>query len=148
VTCYLNRDRIPYSRGLFLVAVALTIALLLRASTQFLALLPLAYVTAYIGLATPPKRSFLLRGDYSYGLYLFGFPMQQVYAMLFMPHPHWLGSIAFGLTCGLGYAWFSWNFVEKPILQRKNQIIAGTNQAFAMLLPRRSAALAPGDDGK
>lgn len=148
VTCHINKDRIPHSRTLFLISLALMTLLLFKASTQYLALPFLAYVTAYIGLTTPVKKTFLLRGDYSYGLYLFGFPMQQVYAQLFMPHLHWLGSIVFALTCGLGYAWFSWNFVEKPVLQRKNQIItvvqAGLDRVLAILPTRRDAEALPG----
>lgn len=127
VVFYINRDQVPHSRLLFVIALVLTVILLGQAWSQHLALPFLAYVTVYLGLKTPAKRTFLLRGDYSYGLYLFGFPMQQVYAMLFMPHLHWLGSIAFALVFGLGYAWFSWNYVEKPVLQRKNQIIAAAN---------------------
>ncbi len=142
VAFHINKDRIPHSRTLFLISLTLMILLLFKASTQYLSLPFLAYVTAYIGLTTPAKKTFLLRGDYSYGLYLFGFPMQQVYAQLFMPHLHWLGSIAFGLTLGLGYAWFSWNFVEKPALQRKNQIIASVQGGMDRALARLPGRLA------
>lgn len=124
------KEHIPHKKIWFVVAFIFMVLLLLKASTQFIALPFIAYVTGYLGLLTPPKKTFLLRGDYSYGLYLFGFPLQQVYAMLFAPNLSWLGSVIFTLTLGLGYAYFSWNFIEKPIMQKKNNIISKFNLAY------------------
>lgn len=144
VVFFLNQQRIPHSLPLFVVALTLMVLLLLRADTQYLALPFLAYVTVYLGLLMPARKTFLLRGDYSYGLYLFGFPMQQMYAMLFLPNLHWFGSIVFGLGLGLAYAAFSWHFVEKPVLQRKKQIISGYDTLRTSLIAtfRRSSPAA------
>lgn len=126
----LLKEHIPHRKVWFVVALISMILLLLKASTQFISLPFIAYVTGYLGLLTPKKKTFLLRGDYSYGLYLFGFPLQQVYAMLFASNLSWLGSVIFTLTLGLGYAYLSWNFIEKPILQKKNIIISNLNSAY------------------
>lgn len=128
------KENIPHRKTWFVVALIGMVLLLFKASTQFLALPFIAYVTCYLGLLTPPKKTFLLRGDYSYGLYLFGFPLQQVYAMLFAQNLSWLGSVIFTLTLGLAYAYFSWNFIEKPVLQKKKNIIYKFNSAYEYVI--------------
>jgi len=140
ITFYFLKDSIPYSKAYFWSAVVIAVVILFRAEGQFLALPFVAYITVYLGLQNPPKKSYLMRGDYSYGLYLFGFPLQQVYAHFFLPqtnglgpYGNWLGSVVFGLTFGLLYAYFSWNVVEKPILKNKNKIIANINK----LIPKK-----------
>lgn len=123
VLAYCYRDKIPFSGGLFAVALVLDLLLTRYAITAYLAVIPTVYVTVYLGLLNPPKYTFLMRGDYSYGLYLFAFPIQQTYALLFPQHRVWWLSIAFTLCLGLAYAAFSWHVIEKPILRRKNEII-------------------------
>jgi peptidoglycan/LPS O-acetylase OafA/YrhL len=123
VLAYCYRDRIPYSGRLFAVALLLDLFLTRNAVTAYLAVIPTVYVTVYLGLLNPPKYTFLMRGDYSYGLYLFAFPIQQTYALLFPQHRVWWLSIVFTLCVGLAYAAFSWRAIEKPILRRKNEII-------------------------
>ncbi|CAN7465086.1 acyltransferase [Caballeronia sp. LjRoot34] len=124
VVAYFYRDKIPYSSALFAVALLLQLLLTRNAVTAYLAVIPTAYVTVYLGLLNPPKYTFLMRGDYSYGLYLFAFPIQQTYALLFPQHRVWWLSIGFSLSLGLAYAAFSWHLIEKPILRRKNEIIS------------------------
>lgn len=138
VVFFLNQHRIVMHRTLFLIAAALTYVLLLNAGTQILAVLPMTYATVYLGLANPEKRGFLFSGDYSYGLYLFGCPLQQLYVMLFPDDKSYIGNLMFALTLGLGYAWLSWNLVEKPVLLKKRQIIARFEllwSGLARLLP-------------
>jgi peptidoglycan/LPS O-acetylase OafA/YrhL len=140
VVAYFYRDRIPYSSGLFAIAMLLQLLLTRSAVTAYLAVIPTAYVTVYLGLLNPPRYSFLMRGDYSYGLYLFAFPIQQTYALLFPQHRVWWLSIAFSLSLGLAYAAFSWHVIEKPILRRKNEIIGRLTlavTAFGRILSAR-----------
>ena len=62
--------------------------------------------------------------DLSYGLYLYGWPIQQLFAPYFSG-PHSLGPLApYLLTLAvlpptLACAWTSWHFVEKPSLHLK-----------------------------
>ena len=74
VLIYRVRAIIPYSWALFTAAVALAWISSAYAQTAYLAPLPIAYVTVFMGLQDP-RRIWLLRGaDYSYGVYLYGFP--------------------------------------------------------------------------
>lgn len=117
------RDKIPFSKGLFFTALALQLALTSRSYAAYIAIIPTTYVTVYLGLLNPRKYTFLLKGDYSYGLYLFAFPIQQTYALLFPQHRVPAFSIAFTLCFGMAYAALSWHLIEKPILQRRKAII-------------------------
>jgi peptidoglycan/LPS O-acetylase OafA/YrhL len=59
-----------------------------------------------------------LPGDYSYGLYIYGWPSQQLMAMWF---PHWSASqnAASALVFAMGLAALSWHLIEKPSLAQK-----------------------------
>jgi peptidoglycan/LPS O-acetylase OafA/YrhL len=57
-------------------------------------------------------------GDYSYGLYIYAFPIQQTLSQLLVPVSAWvLFLLAVPITAGL--AILSWHFVERPALNLK-----------------------------
>ena len=92
-----------------------------------------AYATVYLGLLKAPKIPVLMRGDYSYGLYLFAFPMQQLHAYLFPDARDWYWNALFATALGLAYAAFSWHCVEKPILNRRNAILGAVDDGIARI---------------
>lgn len=60
-------------------------------------------------------------GDYSYGTYIYGFPVQQTLVWLvpgMTAHENW----ALSLVVAIGFAVVSWHVVEKPSLARKNAL--------------------------
>jgi peptidoglycan/LPS O-acetylase OafA/YrhL len=127
-TCvYVWRDRIPFNGLMALAVFVLAWCAFIRAGTEYLASLPIAYLTAWLGLQTP-KRNFLVNGvDYSYGIYLYGFPMQQAVAQLF-PHRWYINIILSLMIAGLA-AFLSWHLVEskamalKKIVTRREELI-------------------------
>ena len=77
--------------------------------------LPLAYVVVAFGLSSTPVLNQVARfGDFSYGLYLYAFPMQQVV----LDHGPAFAIIRCTLA-SLALAFFSWHFVEAPALRLK-----------------------------
>lgn len=62
-----------------------------------------------------------LPGDYSYGLYIYGWPVQQLMAKCF-PHwsPPWNAASSFAVA--LGVAALSWHLIEKPSLAQKASV--------------------------
>jgi len=130
---FIYRDYVPLNRRWFVVSLGLTIIFLARADTAFLAALPAAYVTVYIGLMNLPRIPVLMGGDYSYGIYLYAFPIQQTYVWLdplswsawTAPYDHvWWTNILMALPCTLAFAMFSWHVIEKPVLSRKAVVLA------------------------
>jgi peptidoglycan/LPS O-acetylase OafA/YrhL len=116
VLFFLYREHIILSKSIFLVALSVSIALILLPRGTYYAAIPVTYVTVYVGLANPKKLPFLFSGDYSYGLYLYGFPIQQAVASIGPPTHHWYVNLGATLVLGFLIAWFSWRFVEKPSL--------------------------------
>jgi len=109
-------------------ALMLWVALLLLRGTQ--AVVPLYYVAmAYSLLAIAFDTTFRMHrfakyGDFSYGLYLYGFPVKQT--VIFFSGAMTAGTlfmIAFPITLLL--AWLSWRYVEAPSLKKK-----GTTSSF------------------
>jgi peptidoglycan/LPS O-acetylase OafA/YrhL len=61
-------------------------------------------------------------GDYSYGIYLWGFPAQQFFiseSEFFRTHNHYFLTLA-SLSLSFVFAWISWRYIEKPALAAKN----------------------------
>lgn len=118
----LYSDKVKLSLGLFLAALLLSAITLRFYQSQYLALMPVAYVTVYLGMLTPPRQRIILSGDYSYGIYLFAFPLQQTYFHLFPGSHSYLGQLAFAVPLAIAYANFSWWAIEKPILSQKRKV--------------------------
>jgi peptidoglycan/LPS O-acetylase OafA/YrhL len=119
---YLIRKYIPVSTTL---ALALWGALLLARGT-FLAI-PLYYAALSYSLiaiafdTTFQMHRFAKHGDFSYGLYLYGFPVKQ--AVIFIAgsmSSNRLFLIAFPITLAL--AWLSWKLIEAPALRKKGTL--------------------------
>ena len=89
---------------------------------MIIGLLALVYIVIYVGTKRLYLPYFLRNGDYSYGIYLFGFPIQQT-LVYFLPLGYRSGLIilTLGLPLTLIFAMISWHFVEKPTLRLKNK---------------------------
>ena len=114
VFCYLNRDRIP-ANGFVLVAFAI-LAWLLRSTPVFPYALGLAEAAFVFWFAyRTPWYGYNRAGDYSYGLYLWGYPAQQVMAHHF-PQTTPLLNSALSLPLAAAIAIVSWHLVERPAI--------------------------------
>lgn len=145
------RDKLAFNVWLAAAALAIAIVCFSFYETMFWGAPFIAYATAVFGLVDIPKIPLLSRGDYSYGLYVFAFPIQQLFAFWFPGVVAWYWNAAFALTLGFAYAAFSWHLVENPVLQRRKQILAWVNRATEFIdthVGRRLLALAPLRSGK
>ena len=133
-------EKIYLNRKIFVASVVCTYVLLLDPRLCFFAVFPAAYVTVYLGMLNPKKAPVLFSGDYSYGLYLFAYPIQATQVYLFPNYRWWVYNAAFTLVLGFAYAAFSWWCVEAPILARKRAISATVNRFFER---RASSAARP-----
>jgi peptidoglycan/LPS O-acetylase OafA/YrhL len=124
-TLYLLRDRVPFSGKLALAALAVfVVAARLPPLLDVVLPLTLPYMIFY--LVYHPRidaRKFGSRADLSYGIYLFGWPIQQMLAWL-VPTLNGIGlfALTMPILCAVAYA--SWTFVESPCLRLKRRRIA------------------------
>lgn len=118
----LYKHRIPLSTPWFVAAaIALPGILWLRGGAQALYPLVLSYVVLWLALVPAGAlRAYNRLGDYSYGLYLWQFPLQQLIVTL---HPGLapLGLTLLALPAALTMAVLSWHLVESPALAIKER---------------------------
>jgi peptidoglycan/LPS O-acetylase OafA/YrhL len=142
VTIFLFKDDLPLSRGLFLLSAALTFLCLSNRYASYVASIPTAYLTVYLGLTNTPRTLVSRIGDYSYGLYIYGYAIQQAYAFLFPGFRIWWANIAASLTVAFLCAALSWHLLEKPVLENRKHAVAAVEKAVSFA-GRRLKALMP-----
>lgn len=130
--CYINRGWIPVS-GIVLAALV-GLSILLRGTPAYPAMLcvTLAYFALWFAYGTR-WTGFNRFGDCSYGIYLWGWPVQQVFAALYPTMPA-LANAALSLVVAAAIASASWHWVEKPALAFK-----GVPRALWKRVSQRSA---------
>lgn len=115
---FVFREKVPVSWLLAIVLCVLCVAL--RPTMFFIPsfMLALSYVTFLIGFADIPwLKAYNRLGDYSYGFYIYAFPVQQVAGLFGIETP--LGNIAFALPVTLTLSVASWHLIEGPALKLK-----------------------------
>ena len=140
VGLHLYRDKIPCSPALGIGSGVVAAALLQAPTAAYLAPVPVAYFTVWLGLMRPPRIPF---GDLSYGVYLFHFPIEQTIVRIFPEANSWSRLTLAALPPTLFCAWLSWNCVERPILSRKKLILAAVDRGWAAVVGRESPAPPP-----
>ncbi len=122
---YLKRHSIPYSPLLFIVCIAIVAASGFVLPESTFSVMPAwtvctipvyAYITVFLGATRLPLPPLFRKGDYSYGIYLYGFPIQQAIVAATGIRDAFL---LFALTVPVvtAMAMFSWHLVEKPMLR-------------------------------
>lgn len=114
---WVYRDRIPASSGLAICCLLLLLIFGWR-DHRFIAMaIALPYLVIYFALAFPFRVTWYEKmGDFSYGTYLFAFPIQQAIVAAYdgAIEPMTLALLSVPLTLGL--AALSWYLVERPAL--------------------------------
>ncbi|UFW53774.1 MULTISPECIES: acyltransferase family protein [Bradyrhizobium] len=119
---YAYRDRLPLN---FTICAALLVCTVLSANTPFyreMILFSVAFCTFYIGFRSlKVLYPFNNLGDYSYGIYIYAFPIEQLVAYFFNGiSPLGIIAIATPLTIGISAA--SWHTIEAPALALRSRI--------------------------
>jgi peptidoglycan/LPS O-acetylase OafA/YrhL len=134
---FVLRKKIVLHRFIFLfLIIVLGASAYFNAHAFFLVYsLALAYVTFYI--AYIPKgfiRKYNALGDYSYGIYIYSFPIQQL-IIANMPNASVAEVIALSFVASMMFAIVSWHVLEKNALRLKKRCVARTEWLIAKLLP-------------
>lgn len=123
VAFYLYRQRILWSWKLATLMVVANLIFVRSDQWEFVHVLTLPYLTLYLAqLRIPRLAGFGKAGDFSYGLYIFSFPLQQLLM-------HWtdgqLSLVPFMLLSFAGsllLAVLSWHLIEAPALRLKRYL--------------------------
>ncbi len=142
VAIYLYRDKLFHTKAFGILAAVLCFALLVNSATDYLVPAVAAYLTVYVGLLRPKLNAFLKSGDYSYGIFLYGFPIQQAVAQVLGPAGHhWYWNLVISLPVTFAVAMVSWHAVEKPALIFRTRLMQMENNWLALKSKFRSAAV-------
>lgn len=129
VSIYLMRSYIKLNILFFAGACLASAIFLMRVDTVYLVPFPIAYLTVYLGLMEAPKLPIFSGGDYSYGIYLYAFPVQQAFVYLFPAYRFWWLNVLFALPTSVVCAMLSWNLIERPMLRHKGRIVSAVERA-------------------
>ena len=119
---FLYGKKMPASGVLVVLFVLLMSVLAIAGIFKPLAAVPGAYVVFFVASRLPrPFTRIGRRNDISYGMYIYGFPVQQLVILVIggAVLPIWV----FAIVCILltvPFAWLSWFLVEKPALRRRS----------------------------
>lgn len=106
------------------------------------------YLVLYLAFAAlGPVRNAGRFGDFSYGIYLWGWPAQQIVQEFIRP-AGWLGNLAFGLSLAILFAVVSWRLVERPALALKSGIGGRATAAPSLNFRNRNPARAKALPGR
>jgi peptidoglycan/LPS O-acetylase OafA/YrhL len=130
VAAYNLRYSIPFSRIVTMLCVAIVIGLGIAGNvsevfTNFICALVLCVASVglmlQIGCSNLEKLS--PKGDYSYGLYIYCFPFQQIInkGMAIGGPFGFFANFALSLLIAFFFAAFSWTYVEKPVLKLRKR---------------------------
>ena len=112
------------SSALFAVSVGTMLGVAVFFATYFSLAYMLCLPYCLFYLAYVPKGPLLQLnrvGDYSYGIYIYAFPVQQSLLALFPAIAIWkLNYLAMAIS--LLFAVLSWHWIEKPMLQQRGRV--------------------------
>ena len=118
-TAFLYREKIPFSTGWMVLSLAAVGASLLLG--LFGTVAPVALSYAFLWLAFKiPLRNFDAKGDFSYGTYIYAFPVQQGLALLGVHHGGFFLYLTWSLLITIILAILSYRWIEAPCLRWKN----------------------------
>jgi peptidoglycan/LPS O-acetylase OafA/YrhL len=75
---------------------------------------PIAYLTVWLGLFNPRRGALIRSGDYSYPLYLYSFPIQQMLFSIVPGGRVWWINLVLAIPVTFVFAALSWHLIEKP----------------------------------
>jgi peptidoglycan/LPS O-acetylase OafA/YrhL len=115
---YLWRDRLRVSGGALACLVVAAVILAKTPAYPALLFLAEAYGAVWLALGPMARRLFDPKADLSYGIYLYGWPIQQSLHALW-PEPSGFALLAPALALTLPVAVLSWYGIERPALALK-----------------------------
>lgn len=113
--------RVPFSDVLGVVAGAVVLLTLAFGGFHVLGVPAAAYLVLFLGARIGGRLQVVgAKNDYSYGVYVYGFLVQQVLAYFGVYRWGYLPFALLALVATFGLAWLSWHFVEKRAMSLKD----------------------------
>lgn len=123
-TFVVYRSIIVLSWPIFIIFIIILSAFSFTENGLFIPyVISIGYLTLFLAyIPSGAIRTFNQLPDYSYGLYIYGFPVQQSVAFIY-PHVNISTMLAASFVVTLAIAYLSWHLVEKPSLNLKKFVL-------------------------
>ncbi|WP_286892434.1 acyltransferase [Thermobacillus sp.] len=121
---YLCRDKIKLNHFAAIASLAILCIFAGAGLYRFAFALFGAYLIFHIGFGVPKLfKTFQEKGDFSYGMYIYAFPVQQTVAYLLEGNITPIQNFVFATPIILGLSILSWFLIEKKCLALKNKAV-------------------------
>jgi peptidoglycan/LPS O-acetylase OafA/YrhL len=118
----LYSDRVPYSVPLGVFAILFSLATLRVGGFNTMGFIAFAYAVLFLAAWLPARlHRFGAVNDYSYGVYLYGWVVQQYLAYLGVNEWGYVPYVLLSLVGAFALAWSSWHVVEKQAMKLKDR---------------------------
>lgn len=112
---------IPYSNGLGVLSALVFLYTLHAGGFQQLGVPAGVYLVLYLGARLPRVLQRVgAKNDYSYGVYIYGFLVEQILARVGLYKLGYFPFVLGTLVLSLGMAWLSWHVIEKRAMSLKD----------------------------
>jgi peptidoglycan/LPS O-acetylase OafA/YrhL len=116
--CFLYREKIPHSTALFVISLVVLGGSLPLKVFGLIAPVAMTYAFLWVAFALPFER-FDRKGDFSYGTYIYAFPVQQGMALLGLQEKGVALYFISSLLLTSVFAFLSYRLIEAPCLRLK-----------------------------
>jgi len=123
VAAYVFADRIYITKPFFILSLFSLLFFEYDRAT-ILGIWGVCYLALCIGFLDLRNFPLIRRGDYSYGIYLYGYPIQQALWHYVPVFRQWWYMALAALPVTILFSVFSWHFIEKPCLALKRKVRA------------------------
>lgn len=126
---YVYQDKIPLQKWGAILALGAWLGMYPIAQAGYVPLVAItwvryfsiAYLVMYFAFMKGVMNEFGKSGDYSYGIYIYAFPIQQTIVQFLGKDIPPYQQIILAFVFILPLAWLSWHFIEKPALHFKSK---------------------------
>lgn len=131
VCFYVYKSLLPVRNWMILFSAAISWVLLVFVpGGTYLSVIPLTYFTVAVGVLNFERGNFVKLADYSYGIFLYGFSIQQFVSYLFPWSHTWYANLLISLPICVLVGALSWHLVEKPIVGQRSKLVSLENKLF------------------
>lgn len=123
VALFILKDKIKINIYILIIAIMACVASIYNGFTLYLAPMAVTYITIFLGLQNIKLPLVSRLSNYSYGIYLYGFPIQRVVNQLLPDYRVWWINFCLSALIVIFISILSWKYVESPINNRKKEIL-------------------------